>query len=390
MVEVVRGGASLGSVLGGFVRWVQRICAELEARYGRAGAALVLGGLLLGLAAVESTPSLKPVNHGVLYARLSEAPLSFAEENWVQTRILTPLLGHALHLRGRAFIALPWVFAWLFLASVYWHYRRRRFGEVASLGLASMMAFSTLVFFPLYGAGYVDPTSTLLLFWCFALHDRPLLRALLFGLALFNHESALFALPWMLLPADDERLVSRRTALNLALCALMVGLLFLWRDWVSSHAEVRFSNEFYLHRVRKNLDIIWELYPLGIFEAFRLFWFFPVYALFDSMAAREWRPALWMAAVVGGACAQLAFGHDVSRLMGLAFPAILRGAERFRTRQSEPSLERCAWALVLLSVLVPTYEVRPPKVLRFWPLWWTPFRPEFSDAIWPQLPPGAP
>lgn len=385
-----RDDRSLTAVLGGFVGWVQRACAALESRCGLAAAALILGGLLLGLAALESTPSLKPVNHGVLYARLSEAPLSFAEENWVQMRILMPLLGHVVHLRGRAFVVLPPVFAWLFLASVYWHYRRRRFGEAASLGLASMMAFSTPVLFPLYGAGYVDPASTLLLFWCFALPQRPVLRALLYGLALFNHESALFALPWMLLPADGEGLVSRRMVLNAALCTLAVALLFLWRDWVSSQVAVRFSNEFYLHRIGKNVRIIWELCPLGVFEAFRLFWVFPIYALLDSIARRERRQALWMAVVVGGASAQLLFGHDVSRLMGLAFPAILRGAERFRARQGEPALERFAWALVLLAFLVPAYEVRPPRVLRFWPLWWAPFRPGLPDVTWPHLPPSPP
>lgn len=365
MAEARPNGRSLEGVFEGFVGWIHRTCAGLEARFGLAGAALVLGGLLLGLATLQSTPSLKLVNHGVLYARLSEAPLNFAEENWVQMRILTPLLGHLLHLRGRAFIILPLAFALLFLASVYWHYRRLRFGEAASLGLASMMAFSTPVLFPLYGAGYVDPISTFLLFWCFALPHRPVLKALLYGLALFNHESALFALPWVLLPADGERLVSRRTLLTVALCALAVALLFLWRDWVSSQVAVRFSNEFYVRRIRKNIRIIGELFPLGIFEAFRLFWFLPVWALLQSIAAREWRQALWMTAVVGGALGQLVFGHDVSRLMGLAFPAILRGAERFRLRQGEQTFERFAWALVLFSFLVPVYEVRPPKVLRF-------------------------
>jgi hypothetical protein len=390
MTEGAGGEPALDAALDRFVAWVQRACAGLEARFGLAAAALILGGLLLGLAAVQSTPSLKPVAHGVLFARLSEVPLDFAEENWVQMRILTPLLGYLLHLRGRAFIALPPVFGWLFLASVYWHYRRRGFGEAASLGLGAMMALSTLLLFPLYGAGYVDPTSTLLLFWCFSLPDRPALASLLYGLALFNHESALFALPWVVLPGEGERLGSRRTLSRLALCVLAVALLLLWRDWVSSQVSVRFSTEFYLHRVRKNVGIVQELFPLGVFEAFRLFWFFPVFTLLDSIAAREPRRALWLALVVGSACAQFLFVYDVSRLTGLlAFPAVLRGVEHFRERRGERTFTRLAWALVGLSFLVPAYEVKPPKVVRYWPLWWAPFRPPNADITWPP-PPSTP
>ena len=89
--------------------------------------------------------------------------------------------------------------------------------------------FSTVTLFPLYGAGYVDPIGSFLTFWCLASSGRPLLQSVFFGLALFTHESALFALPWLLLagtgPAEAlaqlagsgcRMLGRRRPALRLA------------------------------------------------------------------------------------------------------------------------------------------------------------------------------
>src|SRR2546428_247541 len=149
MADVAAKPRSLDAAFGAFVEWVDRGCGRLEARCGLPAAALILGILLLGLAAVWSTPSLKPVAHGVLFARL--------------------------------------------------------------------------------------------LFWCFACPDRPVLGAFLYALALFTHECALFALPWLVLPADGRRLASRRTLLKLAFCGLAVALLLLWRDWVASQVVVRFS-----------------------------------------------------------------------------------------------------------------------------------------------------
>ena len=381
------GGQLAGGirVLGvGLIGRIERLCATVEARTGLPVAALILGLILVATAAIISRPSLKPVNHGALYSRLSEDPLSFSEKNWVQLRILGPLVGHLLFLRGRLFPILPSLFLVLFLASIYWHGRRRGFGGAMSLGLAALMAFSTVTLFPLYGAGYVDPIGSFLIFWCLASSGRPLLQSVFFGLALFTHESALFALPWLLLPPEPGQPRRWRNWLVLVVaCSVAVGLLFVWREYGNAQLPVRFSNEYYLKRMSKNWPIIRELWPLGVFMAFRLFWAFPVLAAADGLRGRRWHRVAWLGAVVAGALAQLLVAHDVSRLMGLAFPAVLKGAEFVRSERGEAASNRLLWSLILLNFLVPAYEVRPPSLFRFWPVWWTPFIPEVGDTFWP-------
>jgi hypothetical protein len=138
-----------------------RITRRLEARYGLPGAALLLAMIVLLVAAVYARPSSTPVNHGVLYARLSEAPFAFVQPNWVQYRLLTPLIGYLSHLRGWAFVLLPPLIMVAWLASVYGRYRRGGFDGAAALAVMAMMAFSTPTLFPLHSSGSVDQTSSL-------------------------------------------------------------------------------------------------------------------------------------------------------------------------------------------------------------------------------------
>jgi hypothetical protein len=347
----------------------------LEARLGRGGAAAALALVTLALAAAWARPSLTPINHGAMYARLADAPLAFEEDNWVQYRILTPLVAHALHLRGQAYLLLPPIVLLALLASVYLHYRRRGWSAPTAAGLMAALAFSMPVLFPLHASGYVDPTSTLLLFWCFALPGRPAVQGLLFGLAVFNHESALAAAPWLLLtPRRDERPVSRLLVF-LGVAAVALGAYAAWRGYVAEHVAVRFTSDFYLRpeRILKNLARVEAIAPLGAFLAFRLLWFFPLGALVDGWLERRWRSVLWLLAVLLGAASQILLAHDVSRLMGLAFPAVLYGCEAFGERYGEERLTRWLWALVLLNFLVPAYDLTPAGLVPLLPYWWPSF-----------------
>lgn len=348
--------------------WIQTV----EARLGRVGAAAVLGLLALLLAAAWARPSPIPVGHGVMYARLADAPFAFEDDNWVQCRILTPLLAHVLHLRGGAYLLMPPILAYLFLGSVYFHYRKVGFGGAAAAGMMSALAFSTPVLFPLHASGYVDPASTLLLFWCFALPGRPALRGLFFSLAVFNHEGALAALPWLLLEPRRQSRFLMRLLLFLGVAAAGLAAYAAWRGYVAQHVVVRFAPEYYLqpYRILRNLARVEAIAPLGVFLAFRLLWFFPLSALVDEWLQRRWRSLVWLLAVLLGAASQIVFAHDVSRLMGLAFPALLYGAEVFAERYGEPRLTCWLWALVLLNFLVPSYALTPAGPMPLLPYWW--------------------
>jgi hypothetical protein len=269
-------------------------------------------------------------------------------------------------------VLVPIIAVFLLLSAVYGHYRRVGFAGATAAGMAATLAVSTPVLFPLHFSGYPDPTTTLLLFGCFALPGRPWLRGLFFSLALFNHENALFALPWLILDARPVERPLRRGLVFLGLAALGGLAYVMWRDYVASHVTVRFTVGFYLRpeRIARNLGRVEAIAPLGAFESFRLLWFFPLLAAFDAWRGRAWRVLLFLVAIVGGAAAQLVVAHDVSRLMGLAFPAVLLGAELSRQRYGEEWLTRWLWLLVLLTLLVPAYDVTPGALVPLLPYWW--------------------
>ena len=91
----------------------------------------------------------------------------------------------------------------------------------------------------------------------------------------------------------------------------------------------------------------------------------------------------WLGAVVAGALAQLLVAHDVSRLMGLAFPAVLKGAEFVRSERGEAASNRLLWSLILLDFLVPSLRGAPTEPLSLLACLVTPFIPEVGDTFWP-------
>jgi hypothetical protein len=233
------------------------------------------------------------------------------------------------------------------------------------------LAVSTPVLFPLHFSGYPDPATTLLLFWCFAWNARPWLRGILFSLVLFNHENALFALPWLVVDARPSDRPLRRTLIFLGVAGLGAAAYCAWRNFVYCHVAVRFTAGFYLRtgRIVKNLGRVDGLVPLGTIEAFRSLWFFPLLAVINAWRIRAWRSSLWIAAVVGSAGLQIVFAHDVSRLMGMAFPAVLFGAELFGERYGEKTLTLWLWLAVIINLALPAYDITPAGMIPLLPFW---------------------
>ena len=174
----------------------QRSCAlrKMELQIGLYPTAFLLNVALLGIAAIYVTPAFRTINLGAFYEILSINPFNFQASNPVQLRILTPLLAYLLFLRGPFFILLPLFIGMLFLTFIYIHYRKQSFTPIESLGMASLMAFSTPILFTLHFQGYTDTTSYLLLFLCLVFIKNPI-WPLFFALAVLNHYSNIFAAP---------------------------------------------------------------------------------------------------------------------------------------------------------------------------------------------------
>jgi hypothetical protein len=168
-----------------------RVLDKVESRFGLYPTGFLLGMALVGIAAVYVTPAFHTVSLGAFYEILSLNPFNFPAANPLQLRILTPLLAYFLFFRGPLFLLFPLLVGVLFLTLIYTHYRKQDFGPLESLGMASLMAFSTPILHLLHFQGYTDTTSYLLLFLCLILIKTPL-WFLFFGLAILNHESNLF------------------------------------------------------------------------------------------------------------------------------------------------------------------------------------------------------
>jgi hypothetical protein len=354
----------------GFARRLDAWSDLLERRFGRYGAGLLIAVLLLAIAAVYVTPALQAVNHGVNYRALAVSPFDFKTSNDVRLRILTPLVAHYLFLRGDAYIVLPLLIGVLFLAAIYVHYRRQGYRGVEAAGIAALMAFTTPILFALHFQGYTDTTSYLLLFLTLVSLDRHWLWPVFYALALLNHEGNLFAAPMLLLAANRNGLRLSRTAVIVALLAAAIVPLALYRHYVQLHGHVQYNLDYYLNwkRLKDSIVFVGQLLPLGVFMAFKLAWSLPLTALADCLGKRRVLDGAFFVGTFLCAAAQLALASDTSRLLTLAFPAVLYGAEVVRERWGQEFFARRLWILIGLNFLVPQYYIGQWYAIPFFPL----------------------
>jgi hypothetical protein len=336
-----------------------RRLAVWEGRFGLAGAAILVAAILLAFAGFYASENFVPLGFGLNYARLSEAPFRFTDPDILQYRILTPLVGYALGLRGRLFPLLTHAAGLAFMAMLYGAARRRAWRPVEAAGLAAAMATSINILGEVHYPGMTDTVSYLCLLGAL-LTRRLWVFGLAIALALLNHESNAFALPWLAAFGwAAERTPARRaggmTGIALALVAFACARACL-RAHIAS--AVPLTPGYYLqwdhvwHTIRAGLPLL----SLGVFEAYKLLWALPLLA-----AALQFRraraEALGLALVFACALAQLAFAEDATRLMGLAFPAVLSGAVILRRHWGSDRFAPLLWGLLLANLLVPSVAV---------------------------------
>jgi hypothetical protein len=241
------------------------------------------------------------------------------------------------------------------LATVHAHYRRRGFSPGTSAGMAAILATSTPVLFTLYFAGYTDTTTYLLVFLCLALRRSAAAVGACYALALLNHESALFAAPWIGWAAFAARPSRARAGAVLLAIVVPVLLLIGARQLLSGTGKVVFDPTYYVRST--NVGIVATCLPLGVFFAFKLLWVFVVLGVFHLVRGGRIGTALWCGAVILCSVAQVGVASDTSRLVALSFPAVLCGAEVVREVQGEERFSRLLWGAVLWNLLVPQYYV---------------------------------
>ena len=176
-----------------------------------------------------------------------------------------------------------------------------------------------------------------------------------FSLSLLNHESNIFALPWVLYLAYQKRSGSENkyTPILVILVSLLPVLLF--RSYVAENSEVEYSLKYYISvsNVLANLKSCGLYSPLAVFSAFKLFWLFPLIALINMYRKKGYRDFIFLCLIISSSCAQLLFATDTSRLIGLAFPAILVGAEYCRNLWGSDAFSKRLWAIIIFNFFIP-------------------------------------
>jgi len=356
----------------GFSARVDAMFARLERRLGGWGACLVFGLMLLALAAIYTAPAKELINHGTFYGEFAR---DFFNESSLTSSIrfrpLSPFIAHFMFLRGQAFMAFPLLGIVVFLAVVMRGCRQRGFSGSESLAMASLLAFTSPILFTLHFAGYVDVISYLFIALAVMWAGSDVLVAACVCLALLNHDSNLFILPWLFFHVARQRKSwARRARLG---AALAVGLLivFLVRRFIAQRAPVAWEPSFYLNLpyLRENALLNVRGAWLGLFMVFKLCWLIPVFAGLDLFVKKRRIQLFDLSLAVFCGVATLLITSDVSRLPAMAFPAILGGAAVLRKQTAAPPrFARALWVLVALNLLVPQYYVGQSKPIVFFPL----------------------
>lgn len=302
---------------------------RLETKLSLKLTALLLGLILFAVTMLYVSPKFEPVYHGKVFSEMSSSPFDFAKSYPLQNRILAPLLGYLLFLRGDLFFMLPLAFAVFVLSALYYFTRKQSFSPFESLLVTALLSFSSLVFLPLISPGYTDAVTFFFLLLAFVFAPNSMFKSsLFFSLALLNHESCLFLLPSLFL----YRLSFNENWFKTAFYYLVALLPVLgYRYFVSLNMEAEYSIEFYFSQSNLNTCMqAWHFVPAGVFYAFKLLWFFPLYILIESYKRGEKLFFFCIAAALIFPLFQYVIAYDITRMICIAFPAVLLSIFKLR------------------------------------------------------------
>ncbi|MES2285459.1 MAG: hypothetical protein V4547_07205 [Bacteroidota bacterium] len=340
----------------------------LEQKFGIHFSSLLVAFILLCIAAIYVTPSIAPLELGRGYASLSTAPFDFSEQNNLRFRILTPLIAYCLGLRGSLYIIFPLIVALLFLSCIYFYMRKTQ-APAESLLITMLVCFSSPILFLLHFQGYVDVTSYLLILLMIIFIKKTAVWIPLMALLLLNHESNLFIIPGLLYFYYIHTPNKTKAILNSFIGLVLAYIPFyFYRRYINEVSPVEYNFEMYYSQIKENIKSIAIYFPIGFFYAFKLFWLFPMFAIYYYWKEKNQQQLLFYTILIVGVISQLLFASDTSRLIGLAFPVILFSALKIKQEWGTELFLKRTFYLILINFLIPQYYVGQSVMIRFYPL----------------------
>jgi len=345
---------------------IEKTLLYLEQKCGIYFSSITIALFLICIAAIYVTPAFAPMQLGRGYASLSIRPFDFSEQNDLRFRILTPLLAHIVGLRGSLYIVFPTIIAIILLATIYYYLRKNQ-QPTESLFITMLICFSTPILFLLHFQGYVDVTSYLLILLIIIFIKKPFIWIFLMILLLFNHDSNLFILPSLFYLYYIQRNDKRLLIISLALLIIFIPF-YLYRTWVSSLSPVGYDMEMYSSQIVENVKTIAPCFFIGLFYSFKLFWLFPLIAIYVSWNKKNRHQLILFSLLFFGVLLQLLFASDTSRLIGLAFPLIIFSSVKVLQFWGRDLFLKRTFVLILINFLVPQYYVGQSTMIKFYSL----------------------
>lgn len=346
-----------GSISGG-VAWVDRVDAVLDRWYAYTGVwlgSLLLALVLLAVAYLIINGSTDQVIHGAEFAALSEHPFDFDHPNRFRTRILVPLIGWIIQLKGEWFFLVPWSFLPAFLAVVNVWCRRTGTGSTLAAMVMMSLVFSPVVLHFLVAPGIPESAAYFMIGAALLMVRKSLLSCACMALAVMTHEAAAFLIPPWLLAAGWSNAWSRVGLGRVVGLGLMLLPYLVYRWWIAQHDGAALTTAFYLNQ--RNVEACLSVGPLatirGAFAVYRLHWLLLV-VLFLIPGQRS--PLMrWSALVVISVGLTLLVAYDTTRMLCWTFPILAVGAVELNERLGRERAVLLFLAAWVLNFLVPAY-----------------------------------
>jgi hypothetical protein len=96
--------------------------------------------------------------------------------------------------------------------------------------------------------------------------------------------------------------------------------------------------------------------PTAIFYAFKLWWIFPVCFFAWSLRKKKFLQSAILACIIGGGCMLMFVGYDYTRMVVIAFPAVLLSHEWFKEILEQKKLRMLTAIIIALNFLILQYH----------------------------------
>jgi hypothetical protein len=342
----------------------------IEKKTGLFAASLIFGFLLLGIAALFSSPRFVTEFHGNGFTRLSVNPFDLESENDLRFRILSPLLGWLFFFRGPSFMYFMLLILGLFFSLVYYYRRKYEMRPSESIAITALLSFSSLAFYQFYFPAYNDPLTFLLVLLFIEFH-RKKWSVFLITLMFFNHENVIFLFPFFFVLACEKNF-STEKLLSVSLSFIVATIPYLlFRYYLITVTNVEYNADYYFdaHNMKWTQEHVFPQLLYGIFQTFRLAWILPVIAFLVNLKEKRPIENILMASLFIFVISQMLIAYDISRLTGLCFPLIIISAMRLRKTFGPEKLLLLAHSIILLNFFIPAYCIGALEPIFYGPFW---------------------